>query len=136
VTVVLHVIRSSGPPERHVLRADGDVVHLPHHFLTSDDVVGLDVEVRAGKAESGAPRDDHRDVAAFGGGTGAATPGALLGASGVSPGVSSALLGSGQWDPFFRLLDEMRWLARPADDPNEGVTASQSSERLPPSRPP
>jgi hypothetical protein len=34
------------------------------------------------------------------------------------------LLGSGQWDPFFHLLDEMRWHARPLDDPNGGVDAS------------
>lgn len=108
MTIFLHVTRSSGPTEKLRVEADGDTVHVPHHFLTSPDVLGLDVEVE--ETEGGWARDDR--AAASAGGTGDATPGAQHWVPGVYPGVSSPHVGAAARDPFFRLLDEIGWHVR------------------------
>jgi hypothetical protein len=45
VTVFLHIKRCSGATEVHELRADGDHVAVPLGLLSSEDVVGFDVEI-------------------------------------------------------------------------------------------
>jgi hypothetical protein len=59
VTVVLHITRFSGSTEIHELPAEGDYVVIPRGLLSSEDVLGFDVEV------TGPDRRD-RDIAAAG----------------------------------------------------------------------
>lgn len=63
VTVVLRIKRSSGWTETHELPADGDYVVIPPEILnlSSDDVLGFDVDVSSPEWSDPAVATDATD---------------------------------------------------------------------------